>query len=146
MPRFFTLAQVRDVLPRVKRLIDQAMDAKDRYKETELWTQNFMRRVMLMGGVLVDRKSFVLNNEAQNRSGERLKAAVEQIHEAGAVVKDLDRGLVDFPTLLHGTEVYICWKMGEEDVEYWHGVGEGFAGRKRIDRDFLDNHAGKDVD
>jgi hypothetical protein len=87
-----------------------------------------------------------MNNDTQNRCGERLKAAVEGIEEAGAVIKDLDRGLVDFPTMLHGNEVYICWLLGEEDVAYWHGVDEGFAGRKAIDRDFLDNHNTKDVD
>jgi len=146
MPRFFTVGQVREVLPRVKRLIAQAVEDKNAYQETELWSQNFMRRVMMMGGMVIDRKPFIQNNEAQNRCGERLKANVEQLQELGAVIKDLDRGLVDFPTLFRGNEVYICWQMGEDEVAFWHGIDEGFAGRKPIDRDFLDNHSANDND
>jgi hypothetical protein len=58
------------------------------------------------------------------------------------VVKDLDIGLIDFPTLFHGVEVYLCWKLDEPAIEFWHGVDEGFRGRKAIDRDFRDNHRG----
>jgi hypothetical protein len=146
MPRYFTLTQVREALPRVKRLIAQAVDAKEKYQETERWSQDFVRRVMVMGGMVVDRKPFLLNHDMQTRCGERLKAAVEAIQETGAVIKDLDMGLVDFPTMFHGNEVYICWRLGEDDVEYWHGIDEGFAGRKAIDRDFVDNHSASDVD
>jgi hypothetical protein len=56
------------------------------------------------------------------------------------MVKDLDIGLIDFPTLFRGREVYLCWRMGETGIRYWHGE-EGFRGRKEIDRDFLDNHS-----
>jgi len=47
------------------------------------------------------------------------------------VIKDLDVGLIDFPTLFRGKEVYLCWRMGESGIRHWHGVDEGFAGRKR---------------
>jgi hypothetical protein len=57
-------------------------------------------------------------------------------------VKDLDTGLVDFPTLFRGQEVYLCWKLGEASIEFWHSVDEGFRGRKAIDRDFRDHLAG----
>jgi hypothetical protein len=60
----------------------------------------------------------------------------------GVLVKDLDTGLVDFPTLFRGVEVYLCWKLGENGIEFWHGVEEGFRGRKSIDQDFLDHHEG----
>ena len=59
------------------------------------------------------------------------------------MVKDLDVGLIDFPTLYRGEEVYLCWKLGETGIQYWHGIDEGFRGRKKIDRDFLDNHKGE---
>jgi hypothetical protein len=70
---------------------------------------------------------------------------VEKLEEAGVVVKDLDIGLVDFPTLYRGEEVYLCWRMDEPDIDYWHGVHEGFAGRKEIDQTFVDNHRGGDA-
>jgi hypothetical protein len=62
----------------------------------------------------------------------QLQEAVGKIQEIGCVVKDLDLGLVDFPSLLKGEEVYLCWKLGEERVGYWHGMEEGFAGRKPL--------------
>ena len=55
------------------------------------------------------------------------------IHGHGAIVKDLDDGLVDFPALRGGEEVLLCWRLGEDEVAYWHGLEEGFAGRKRLD-------------
>jgi hypothetical protein len=57
-------------------------------------------------------------------------------------VKDLDTGLVDFPTMYRGVEVCLCWKLGEGAIGYWHGVDEGFRGRKPIDQDFRDQHRG----
>jgi hypothetical protein len=57
---------------------------------------------------------------------------VNAIHELGAVVKDPDEGLVDFPSRVDGRDVYLCWKVGEDAIEYWHGIDEGFAGRKPL--------------
>ena len=146
MPRYFTLEQVRELLPRVNRLIQQAIENKNTYQECEEWTQNFTRRVMMLGGVLADRVPFQRNRDQQNRAAVRLKASVEEIQKLGVLIKDLDIGLVDFPTLFRGNEVYICWKLGEDEIGYWHGVNEGFAGRKSIDQEFLDNHRGRDAD
>jgi hypothetical protein len=55
--------------------------------------------------------------------------------ELGVLVKDLDRGLVDFPALRGDEEVLLCWEVGEDEVAYWHGVDEGFAGRKPLPLD-----------
>ena len=57
---------------------------------------------------------------------------LEGIHELGGQVKDLDRGLVDFPALSDGREVLLCWKVGEEEVGYWHELDEGFSGRHEL--------------
>jgi hypothetical protein len=57
---------------------------------------------------------------------------VNRIHGLGAIVKDLDEGLVDFPALHAGDEVLLCWKVGEDSVAFWHGLEEGFAGRKPL--------------
>ncbi len=146
MPRFFTLEQARELLPRAKALIVKAVAAKAEYHSAEGWTQDFVRRVMLLGGVLVDRAPYERNRNSQIRAGERLKSAVEEIQSLGIVVKDLDVGLIDFPTLFRGNEVYLCWRIGEDDLSYWHGVNEGFAGRKTIDKEFLDNHRGREAD
>jgi hypothetical protein len=60
-------------------------------------------------------------------------AAVATLEELGVSVKDLDLGLLDFPALRDGVEVELCWRPGEDAVEHWHGVGEGYRGRKPID-------------
>jgi hypothetical protein len=75
--------------------------------------------------------------ELDERIGKELTGVarcVNAIHELGAVVKDPDEGLVDFPSRLDDLDVYLCWKLGEDAIEYWHGVDEGFAGRKPLPR------------
>ena len=100
------------------------------------------QKVMLQGGMIVDRERARAVRQRRDDSLEQLKATVEKIHETGCVVKDLDKGLVDFPTLFRGEEVYLCWKMDEPAIQFWHGMQEGFAGRKQIDQEFRDNHRG----
>lgn len=55
------------------------------------------------------------------------------LEEAGVVVRDIDRGLVDFPAVLDGEEVYLCWQSGEDQVEFWHDLEGGFAGRQPLE-------------
>jgi hypothetical protein len=74
-------------------------------------------------------------DEQLEREAEAVKRAVEQLRRLGVLVKDLDRGLVDFPSLRDGEEVLLCWQVGEEKIAHWHGVDEGFAGRKPLDFD-----------
>jgi hypothetical protein len=57
---------------------------------------------------------------------------VNELQALGLLVKDLDEGLVDFPALRDGEEVLLCWHVGEEAVAFWHGIDEGFAGRKPL--------------
>ena len=57
---------------------------------------------------------------------------VARIHEVGALVKDLDAGLVDFPATREGEEILLCWRLGETEVGFWHGLDEGFSGRKPL--------------
>lgn len=60
------------------------------------------------------------------------REAVEQLEQIGCVVRDLDLGLVDFPAIAAGTEIFLCWRMGEDAIGYWHGTTEGYAGRKPL--------------
>jgi hypothetical protein len=92
--------------------------------------------------MLVDRDHAVDAKRRRDAVASKLRAVIEEVQDFGCVVKDLDTGLVDFPTLLRGVEVYLCWKLGEAKIAFWHGVDEGFRGRKAIDQDFLDHHRG----
>ncbi|MBI3929319.1 MAG: DUF2203 domain-containing protein [Armatimonadetes bacterium] len=60
---------------------------------------------------------------------QELKSLMNEVEQLGAVVKDLDQGLVDFPAVLRGQPVYLCWRLGEERVEFYHRIEDGFAGR-----------------
>jgi hypothetical protein len=142
MPRRFTHAEAQSLIPQVGQMLRDAVAAKTEYQEAESVIQQFTERVMMMGGVTVDRDRAVDARSRRDSAAAALRAAIEQLQETGCVVKDLDIGLVDFPTLLRGVEVYLCWKLGEPAIEYWHGVEEGFRGRKAIDQDFLDHHTG----
>ena len=95
----------------------------------------------MMGGSVVDRPPFVEVKERRDQASQGLRKALQDLLDLGVQLKDLDSGLVDFPTLFRGREVYLCWKIGETSIEFWHGE-EGFRGRKPIDQDFLDHHEG----
>jgi hypothetical protein len=142
MPKRFTLAQAQSMIPEVDRLLREALAAKSEYDEVERSIQSFSERVMLMGGTAVNRDDVLDRRSRRDTTAARLRSAIEKVQEIGCVIKDLDIGLVDFPTLFRGVEVYLCWKLGETDIAFWHGMDEGFRGRKAIDQDFRDNHRG----
>jgi hypothetical protein len=72
---------------------------------------------------------------------ERAEAAVtvslafESLEELDVLVRDIERGIVDFPTLMAGREVYLCWHVGEREISHWHELDSGFAGRRPVDRE-----------
>jgi len=142
MSRRFTLQQAEELLPQIETGMREAISCKAEYEAAESALQATTQRVIMLGGVLVDRQSVYENKTRRDRSAERLKAAIEQIQEYGCLIKDLDIGLVDFPTLFRGEEVYLCWKLGEDGIRFWHGTREGFAGRKPIDQEFRNQHRG----
>jgi hypothetical protein len=66
------------------------------------------------------------------RRATALARALEQIQSLGVIVKDLDSGLVDFPSVREGEDVLLCWQLGEDEVAFWHGYDDGYAGRRPI--------------
>ena len=143
MPRFFTLHQAEQLLPQVESAIRDAIARKAEYQEAESDWQGFQRRVMMLGGMQVDHEQLLEFKNRRDSAVANLKEAIGKIQEIGCLVKDLDIGLIDFPTLLHGQEVYLCWKLGESAIQFWHGVQEGFRGRKPIDQEFVEHHRGE---
>lgn len=143
MSKRFSLAEAERLIPELDRLLRQAVSCKSEYEEAERAIQDFTERIMVTGGMAVNRQRAL---EAKNRrelAVAQLRQAIEQVQETGCLVKDLDTGLVDFPTFFRGVEVYLCWKLGEPSIAFWHGVEEGFRGRKAIDQDFRDHHEGE---
>ncbi len=143
MPKRFTLVEAQKLLPRLDTLLREAIGLKNELEEAGGALKALQERLMMMGGVVVDRERALAVRQRRDAAAARLKAAVEAVQETGCIIKDLDIGLVDFPTLFRGVEVYLCWKLGEDAIGFLHGVDEGFRGRKAIDRDFLDHHEGE---
>ena len=95
------------------------------------------------GGARVNPSEILALRARRDTSISALKEALDEIDEAGAVVKDLDIGLLDFMTRYRDRDVCLCWKLGEDRIGFWHGADEGFRGRKPIDQEFLQNHRGE---
>ena len=142
MAKRFTLAEAQSLVPRLETSMRRTIALKTEFEQAESAVREFLDRVTMMGGMRVDREQARAGRERRDHLARQLKGAIEEVQDLGCVVKDLDMGLVDFPTLFHGVEVYLCWKLGEPHIEYWHGMEEGFRGRKLIDEDFLRNHRG----
>ncbi len=142
MPRRFTFAEAQSLIPALDQLLRSAVALKAEYQESERAVQSFAEHVMMMGGVAVDRARVLEARKGREELAAGLRNAIERILEFGCQLKDLDTGLIDFPTLFRGDEVCLCWKLGEPSIQFWHGVQEGFRGRRPIDRDFLDHHEG----
>jgi hypothetical protein len=142
MPKRFTLPEAQGLLPEVSRRLREAVALKAEFEQAEGALRSSTERIMAMGGMTVDRESIREVKVRRESAAARLPKAIERVQQMGCVVKDLDIGLVDFPTLFRGAEVYLCWRLGEPAIEFWHGVDEGFAKRKAIDGDFRDHHRG----
>ena len=117
---------------------------KSQYDEAEAAVQSLATRITMMGGMVVNRERAEEDHARRDAAGQQLRTILENFEQSGVLVKDLDKGLVDFPTLFHGEEVYLCWKLDEASIQFWHGTHEGFAGRKAIDQEFPGSPRGRE--
>ena len=107
MPIFYTPKHAEEVLPEVKGIVQRAIDIKN--------------------------DADGASDDAEMTSAmEKLEGEVKKLEELGCVLRDMSIGLVDFPAVRLGERVWLCWKLGEEHVTFWHTRHEGFAGRKSI--------------
>ena len=143
MSKRFTLWEAERMLQQVREWMREAVAMKSQYDDAERAVQTLTMRITMMGGIVVNRERAAEDIARRDAAGQRLRAVLENFEQSGVLVKDLDKGLVDFPTLFRGEEVYLCWKVDEASIQFWHGTHEGFAGRKAIDQDFLDHHEGE---
>jgi hypothetical protein len=145
MPRYYTLREARAALPVIGRDVRDAVHARGRYQEADEALKALSQRILMNGGTLVDTSAPEAWKAQRDSGAQVLKAVLGRMEDRGVLVKDLDVGLIDFPTLYRGREVYLCWRMDEDDIDFWHGTDEGFAGRKLIDSEFLSQHSGDSV-
>jgi hypothetical protein len=129
--RYFTPEEANEALARVRPLAENLVAHRRAQLEAQQARAELASRIAGDGGDVDIGRLAALEADAE-REGAALARCVAGIQELGALVKDLDRGLVDFPALRGNEEVLLCWQVGEEEVEHWHGLEEGFAGRRPL--------------
>ncbi len=133
----FTLAEAQRLLPVVKSLIKRAMEGKQLIEQVEKELQELNHRILLSGGLFVDVPKVARRRAERDKAVQNTKDAMAEVEAIGVQIKDLDIGLLDFPCVVEDQIVLLCWKFGEEKIEFWHGLEEGFRGRKPIDERIL---------
>jgi hypothetical protein len=132
--RTFTLDEAQSLLPVLESLLRTAIAAKKTVDENDAEQQALQHRVFLAGGMFLDIVPLARKKAERAKAEQRVKDALAEIDSIGVQVKDLDIGLLDFPCEVEGQTILLCWKLGEKAITHWHGVQEGFAGRKPIDQ------------
>ena len=132
--RYFTPSEANELLAEVRPLAESLVEHRDGMRLAAERRARLTARIAGNGGDLDPQEPGELDEQFE-RESQAVARAVEGLQRLGLLVKDLDRGLVDFPALHNGEEVLLCWQVGEHEVAYWHGVDEGFAGRKPIPLD-----------
>ena len=129
--RHFTVEEANELLAEVRPLAEEMV--RRRRALAAAWQRRGELAAAIEGNGGGVRPQELAELEASiGTESEELARCLDAIHELGAVVKDIDRGLVDFPALRDGEDVLLCWQLGENEIRYWHGTEEGFAGRKEL--------------
>jgi hypothetical protein len=131
--RFFTPEEANATLPLLRPLVERLVAERRSLVATTADLRALGAVVGGNGGRIDSERAGRLQEEA-SRAAAELSGHVDEIEALGAQVKDLDAGLVDFPALHpeSGKTVLLCWRLGESEVGNWHGLEDGFAGRKPL--------------
>jgi hypothetical protein len=132
--RTFTLDEAQSLLPVLESLLRTAINAKKVVDEADAEQQALQHRVFLNGGMFLEIVPLARRKAERAKAEQRVKDALAEIDSIGVQVKDLNIGLLDFPCEVEGQIILLCWKLGEKAITHWHGLQEGFAGRKPIDQ------------
>jgi hypothetical protein len=141
--KYFTLTEAEMLLPELEQHLRDALfhraEAQKAHQELEAASQ----RVRDSGGARVNPTRQLDLLARRDSSAASLADAMDRIERIGAVVKDLDIGLIDFMSRFEDRDVCLCWRLGEAGIAFWHGAEEGFRGRKPIDGEFLRGHSAR---
>ena len=130
--RYFTAAEVEALIPRLARVMERVMAAHTEAGAARDRLQAEQRRIAGAGGAMLDRRTWRAEQEGIERLTSEIQRGLDEIQKLGGVPKDLGLGLVDFPHLRRSEEVNLCWKYGEREIRYWHGLDEGYTERKPL--------------
>jgi hypothetical protein len=132
MPRHFTPDEANAELHEIRPLVEALVAHRREQQRLQAKRVELAAKIAGNGGG-IDSQTIAELEEAEQRERIEVARCVNAIHGRGAIVKDVDVGLVDFPARRRGEEILLCWRLGEDEVAHWHGLEEGFAGRKQLD-------------
>jgi hypothetical protein len=130
-PRQFTREEAERLVPRLTELILQLQQRKHEYEHHGNQVAELTLRMRGNGHALGD--DLKTAQTALERAAAELNQIVEQLQEMGCELKGIEEGLIDFRADMHGREVYLCWKLGETAIDWWHELDTGFPGRQPLE-------------
>lgn len=129
--RTFTIDEANAALAVVRPVAERMVGLRRHHLDAIEKRDDLAARIGSNGGGIS--AADVLELDAQiEQTTAALEACIDRLYELGVQVKDVDTGLLDFPSERDGAPVLLCWRVGEQAIEYWHGVDEGFARRKPV--------------
>jgi hypothetical protein len=131
--KLFSLSEAERVRAQIEPTLVEAIESRRKLAELEQNLSALRERIMRSGGLMVSYEKVAKRRIERNRLAGAIEAAIEQIHSTGCIVKDIEIGLLDFPARMNGEDVYLCWRLGEDRIRFYHRQDEGFSGRKPID-------------
>lgn len=131
MARTFTVEEANAAVETLRPIVEQMVGHHRNLLDAQARQRKLVTRIAGNGGDLAPSDLRDLGERIQGEA-DALARCAEQINAVGAEVKSLEEGLLDFPALRGGEIVLLCWRLGEDEIGFWHGVDEGFAGRKPL--------------
>lgn len=136
LPRLFTLSDANDLLPTLESLMCRLMAKRRELRKYEQAVEAFRAKASRDGGILPG-ADYAHIREESTRLLTEIREGVQEIEAFGCLVKDLDLGVVDFPARRGREQVFLCWRLGEPEIRFWHDLREGFASRKPVGEDLI---------
>jgi hypothetical protein len=130
--RYFSPAEVEALIPALTGIMEDVRQAHLEARTLGEGMKSEQRRIALVGGSVLDQGQWRTMRDRLERLGRRVQEGLNEVMALGGVPKDLDMGLVDFPHLRQGQIVNLCWRFGEREIRFWHGLDEGYGGRKSL--------------
>ena len=130
--KLFTLTEAERTRRELEPVLIAAIEARRKIAPLDEELTGIATRIQMAGGMMVAYEHAARLRSEHDELAESLQSAVETIQATGCVLKDLDVGLLDFPAVIDNEEVYLCWRLGEERIRFWHRQDEGFSGRRPL--------------
>jgi hypothetical protein len=127
----FTLDEANAAVVQLRPVVEEMVEHRRRLAGAQRRQAELVTRIAGNGGDMQPSDLREVAAEIQAEA-DGIARCAEQINAAGAQIKSLEEGLLDFPSIRDGEEILLCWKLGEDEIRYWHGLEEGFAGRKPL--------------